>query len=120
MEQNRPILLRIHPNLTQARVEGPEHSLRDIVFGNPAITAQQIDGEEVGYRSTIREAAAFNPGHGAIAELTTELGQQPRLANPGLANEANGLAASVLYLPKKVVEGCEFALAIYKSRCARR
>jgi hypothetical protein len=51
--------------------------------------------------------------------LTVELGKQSRLANPGLANEADGLAVSILDLPKEVVKGSEFALAIDKNRGAK-
>ena len=51
-------------------------------------------------RPAVREAMALEPGH-LLAEQRSELGQQPGLADPGLADEQERLAPSRLELRRR-------------------
>ena len=89
-------------------------------FENPAIAAQQIESQQIGDRGAIGEASSLDPGRTSVGNLPAEFGEQPGLADAGLADEADGLAMPVFDLPKKIVQDRELALAIDKNRRARR
>ena len=120
MEQDRPILVRIHPDLAKARADLLGDDIGGIGLENPAIAAQEIESQQVWDRGAIGEAPSFDPGRPSVGDLPAKLGEEPGLADAGLANEANGLAMSVFDLPKKIVQDRQLALAIDKHRRARR
>ena len=49
-----------------------------------------------------------------------EFSKEPRLADPGLSNNADRLAATVFDLPQKIVQDRALALAVDKNGRARR
>ena len=49
-----------------------------------------------------------------------EFGEEPRLADPGLADNTGRLAAAALNLAQKVIQDREFALAVDKNGRATR
>src|SRR5712692_4976046 len=120
MQKDRPILVRVHPDFAQARANLLGDDIGDVGVSNPAIAAQQIEGEEVRDPRAIRKTTALDPGYPSGGKLAAELGDEPRLADAGLADETNRLAAPVFNLPKDVVQDRELAFAIDKIRRARR
>ncbi len=120
MEQDRPVLVGIHPDLAQARADFVGDNIGGIGLDNPAIAAQQVEGEQVGNGGAVGEAASFDPGHASVGDLPAELGEQPGFADAGFADEADGLAMPVFDLPQKIVQDRKLALAIDKNRRARR
>ena len=87
-----------------------------ICLANPPIAAQQIERQQVRDLRAVGQAAAFDPEDAPLAELPAKLGEEPRLADTGLADDADHLAAAVFDLPHKVVQDREFTLAVDKCR----
>src|SRR6516225_2190278 len=92
MKKNRGILVWIHPDLAKAGADLLGDHIGLVGLENSAVAAQEIENEQIGDRGAIREAPCFDPGHPSVGDLPTELGKQPRLADPGLTDEANRLA----------------------------
>src|SRR6516165_10833105 len=81
---------------------------------------QQIEGEQVRDLCAIGKAAALDPEDAPLANLLAKFGQESRLADTGLADNADHLAAAVFNLPQEVVQDREFALAVDKNSHASR
>src|SRR5208282_459577 len=120
MEQDRSILVRIHSDFAKARTDLLGDDIGGIGLEDPAIAAQEVESQQVWDRGAVGEAPSFDPGYPSVRDLPAELGKEPRLADAGLADEADGLAVSIFDLPKKIVQDREFALAIYKDCGTRR
>src|SRR5205823_8948817 len=92
IKQQRTILIRVHPGLFQGGVQLCGYCVDRVHLGDPADATQQIEYQLVWHHRPIGEAASLNPddclGH-ALAELVDE----PRLADPGLTDEADHPAA---------------------------
>ena len=95
------------------------HCIRRVGLENAAGAAQQVESEQVRDRSTVGKAPSLDPACSPICNLTAELGKQPRLADTGLADEADGLAPPVFDLLQKIVQNRQLALAIDKDRGTR-
>jgi|SRR6516164_299410 len=119
MKKNRGILVWIHPDLAKAGADLLGDHIGLVGLENSAVAAQEIENEQIGDRGAIREAPCFDPGHPSVGDLPTELGKQPRLADPGLTDEANRLAMPVFDLPEEIVQDRELALAIDEDSRAR-
>ena len=117
MEQDRAILVRIHPDLAKARANLLGDGIGGVCLDNPAVAAQQIESQQIRDRGAIGEASSFDPGRPFVSNLPPEFGEEPRLADAGLADEADGLAMPVFDLPKEIVQDRELAFAIDKD-CA--
>ena len=120
MEQDRAVLVRIHPDLAKARADLFGDDIGGIGLENPAVAAQEIERQQVRDRGAVGEASSFYPGRPSVGDLPAEFGEQPGLADAGLADKADGLAMSVFDVPKNIVQDCELALAIDKNRRTRR
>src|SRR5215472_6161922 len=108
MEQNRPILVRVHPDLAKARADSLDDDIGGVGLQNPTIAAQQIENQQIGDRGAIGKAPSFDPGHPSVADLAAELGKEPRLTDARLTDETDGLAVSIFDLPKEIVQDREF------------
>jgi len=121
MEQNRPVVVRVHPDFAKARMDLLDNDVGFVGLENSAVAAQKIENQQIGDRGAIREAPSFDPRRTSVRDLPAEFGEEPRLADAGLADEAHGLAVSVFDLPKKIVQDRELALAIDEDcRASRR
>src|SRR6516162_213310 len=120
MEKNRAVLVRIHPDRLEPRTNFVGNRVGCIRFANPPIAAQQIEGEQVRDLCAIGKAAALDPEDAPLANLLAKLGQESRLADTGLADDADHLAAAVFNLPQEAVQDREFALAVDKNSHASR
>src|SRR6516162_1130009 len=120
MEKNRPILVRVHTDLEKARAYPRRDDIGGVGLKNPTIAAQQIQNQQIGDPSAIGEAPPFDPGHPSVGDLAADLGKEPRLTDARLTDETDGLAVSIFYLPKEIVQDRELALAIDKDCRTRR
>src|SRR6516165_10033616 len=120
MKKNRGILVWIHPDLAKAGADLLGDHIGFIGLENSAVAAQEIENEQIGDRGAIREAPCIDPGHPSVSDLPTELGNEARLADAGLTDEADRLAMPVFDLPEEIVQDRKLTLAIDKNCRTRR
>src|SRR3984893_4843397 len=120
MEQDRPVLVRIHRCRAKARMDLLGDCTGGVRFENPAVAAQQIERQQIGDRGALREASSSHPSPPSVSDLPAEFGKKPRLADAGLADQADRLAMPVFDLTEKIVQDRKFALAIDKNCGTRR
>jgi hypothetical protein len=109
MEQDRPILVRIHRYRAKAGMDLLGDCIGDVRFKNSAGAAQQIERQQIGDRGAVREASSFHPSHPPVSDLPAEFGKKPRLADAGFADEPDGLSMPVFDLPEEIVQDRKFA-----------
>src|SRR6516165_8901736 len=121
MEQNQPVLVRVHADLAKTRMNLPGNDIGLVGLEDSAVAAQQIENQQIRDRSAIGEAPSFDPVRPPIADLPAELGKHSRLADAGLPDETDRLAVSIFDLAQEVVQDRELAFAIDKDcRAGRR
>src|SRR5271165_390469 len=120
MEKNRAVMVRIHPDGLETQTNFVGDRIWCICLANPPIAAQQIEGQQVRDLCAIGKAAALDPEDAPLANLPAKLDEESRLADTGLADNADHLAAASFDLPQEVVQDREFALAVDKTGHAGR
>ena len=80
------------------------------------MAAQQVQDEPIGDCGAVGNAPALHPGDPSGGELLVEFDEEPRLADAGLADDADRLAAAAFDLPQKIVQNHKLAMAVDESR----
>src|SRR6266436_4103812 len=115
MEKDRTVLLCVHPQLLHARADFFDDYFGGIGLNNPAIAAKQIKEEPIRYCSAVRNTPSLDPRNASVGELPAEFGEEPRLADAGLADDADCLAVTIFDQLKEIVQDGTLALAVDKS-----
>ena len=100
MKQDRAILLGVDAYRAQRGTQLLRNRLGAIGFKNAAMAAQQIEDELIRNAGAIRHAAAIDPDDIFFARAAAQFGQEPRLANAGLADDGDNASASVFNFGK--------------------
>ena len=93
---------------------------RGIGLENAAIAAQQVEQQQIRDCGAVGNAPAFDPGDASAGELPPEFGEKPRLADAGLADEADCLPLAAFDLPQEIVQNRQLALPVDESCPASR
>ncbi len=112
MQQHGAVPIGIHPNPLQTRADLFDDQLWGIGLENAAITAQQVEQQQIRDRGAVRNAPAFDPGDAFAGELPPEFGEKPRFADAGLADEADCLPLTAFDLPQEIVQDRQVALPV--------
>src|SRR5260370_27292160 len=120
MEKGGAVPVGIHPDLLQTRANLLGNRVGCIGFDNHAIAAQQVENEQVRDRRAVRKTPALDPGYPSVGELPAEFGEQARLSDAGLADDADRLAATAFDLAKEIVQDGKLAFAVDESGPVRR
>jgi len=120
MEKDCRVPIRIHPHRLEAGTNLVGDRLRHICLANPPVAAQQIENEQVWDLRAIGKAASFDPEDPTLADLPVKLGEEPRFADTGLADDPDHLAATGFGLSQEVAQNRELVFAVDKSRHACR
>ena len=92
------------PTSLQARADFLGDRFGGVGLEDAAIAAQQVESEQIGDRGAVGKAPSFDPGRPPVGELPAEFGEQPGLADAGLADDADRLAVPVFDLPQEIVQ----------------
>ncbi len=120
MQQNRAVLIRIHPDLAQPGMDFNDDGFGRVRLDDPAIAAQNVERERIGNGAAVGQASSLHPGYPAIADPAAEFAHEPRFADARFADDADHLAAAVLDPAQHIVQHGAFALAADKIRHPRR
>src|SRR5260370_4925809 len=115
MEKDRTVLLDVHRQLLEGQTDFLGDYFGGIGLDNPAIAAKQIEEKPIRDCGTVRNTSSLDPGDSSIGELPVEFRKEPRLADAGLADDADRLAVTVFDQLKEIVQDGTFALAVDKS-----
>ena len=88
-------LLRIHLELLEPRAHLPHDRRRTLAVHDADAPPQDRDDRQIGHGAPIGEAMPVEPRHALAPEAPTELEEEPRLPDPGLAHDADHLAVAV-------------------------
>src|SRR5207245_3399891 len=83
---------------------------------NPKVLLNKVNHGEISQHCAVRMTAAVEPGAVSTGERLTKLIQQARFAQPGIANDRDGLATSLLGKCKTVTEQRQFTLPPHQTR----
>src|SRR2546422_3842445 len=86
-QQKRRRLVWFDLQLTQPRVDPLPNPLWPVGLGDTERVAKNVDEREVGHRASVRQAPPPQIRHFLAAQPLTQLEDEPRLADPGLAHE---------------------------------
>src|SRR5260370_15011935 len=121
MEKDRTVVLGVHSQLLQTQADFFRDYFGGIGLNNPAIAAKRNQKEPIRDCGAVRNTPAFDPRDATIGELPAEFGEKPRLADAGLADDADRLAVTVFDQLKEIVQDGALAIAVDKScRVSRR
>src|SRR6516165_8796696 len=107
MEEDRAVRVRLHSHLLQTRANLRDDRVGPVRFDNPAIATQQIENERVGNSGAVKNAATFDKSRVAAGNLAAELGQEPRFADAGLADDADRPPTAVFRLVERLMQQTE-------------
>src|SRR5260370_39653788 len=112
MEKDRTVVLGVHYQLLQSQADFFRDYFGGIGLNNPAIAAKQIEEEPIRDCGAVRNTQAFDPRDATIGELPAEFGEKPRLADAGLADDADHLAVPVFDQLKEIVPDGALLVAV--------
>ncbi len=104
MKQDRAVLIGFHPKLLQAGADLFGDRLGAVALDDPAIAAQQVEHQQVRDCGAVGNTPSLDPSHSSAVEVPAKFREKPRLADAGLADDADGLAATVFDLREKIVQ----------------
>ena len=76
VQQNRTVLIRIHPDLAQPGMDFVRNRFGGIRLDDAAITAQHVEREQIRDRGAVGQTPSLDPGHPAVGDPAAEFGQR--------------------------------------------
>ncbi len=101
----------VHPELAERRAHLLGDRLGGVRLAEPAPGTQEVRDRDVGDGRAVGQTPALEIGHAAVGEAVPELEQEPRLPDPGLADDPHGLAPAFLDGGEEVEQGLELPVA---------
>jgi hypothetical protein len=96
LEEVRPPLAGIRADPPQPRAHLLGDPLRAVGVPDPEVLAQDVEHRQIGHRPAVGRAGPLQVRDPLPAQALPELEEQPRLADAGLAEDADHLAVSPL------------------------
>src|SRR5262245_4332527 len=104
MEKDRTVLLGIHVQFLLRPAELLGDDLGGIGLDDPTVAAKQIEEQPVRDCGAVRNAPSLDPGDESIGEFAAEFGEEARLADAWLADDADRLAVAIFGQPQEIVQ----------------
>src|SRR5690349_6269966 len=120
MQEDRSVLRDVHFHFLESEADLLDDCFGRIGLDNRATVAQQVEEEPIRDCGSIGYTAALHPRDASVGEFPMEFGNQPRLANAGLADDADYLALPAFDQLKEIMQNGALVVAVDKSRRARR
>ena len=116
VQQIRCCPLQSHPELLQPVIDFAADILVAVTNVNLEVLLNKVNDGEIGQPGAIRVTAAVEPGAVSTGKRLTKLIQQARFAQPGVANDRDGLATPLLGQREAVPEQRQFTLPPNQTR----
>src|SRR5204862_436208 len=87
MQKNGTVLLGVHLDLLQTGANLVDDCFGCVGLDNPTIAPQQIEDQPIRDCGAVGNTATLDPGDASLGELPVEFGDEPRLADAGLADD---------------------------------